>query len=361
MTTPSDDPDRRCLKIEDWPLMDQEAWKKAIKSGDLFDEQGLASHWSPATRHKNRKGWGRFVNFLQRQHPDLLDQLPAVRVTRDNLRDYLKLLKSQNLAPYTIVNRIAELSAVICKFAPDEDWTWLFNLVSRLSLQARPNTDKRSKLVPTGELFQFGIQHMAAAEEAAGLASLLKAVQFRDGLMIAFLAARPIRRSNLVSIRIDHHLVRNGDGWNLNFEADEVKNRRPSEFTFPNGLVPHLEQYLSCWRSVLLQDRQTDRLWVTRYGQPLSDDMAYVRITKVTKRAFGKALNPHLFRDCAATTIAIEDPDHVRIGATILGHASLKTTERHYNHATSLEAGRQFQDSLIELRKEMSEKCNHDE
>ena len=28
---------------------------------------------------------------------------------------------------------------------------------------------------------------------------------------------------------------------------------------------------------------------------------------------FGHALNPHLFRDCAATSIAIEDPDHVRI------------------------------------------------
>ena len=360
MTTPSDDPYRRCLKIEDWPSMDQEAWKNAIKSGDLFDEQGLASHWSPATRHKNRKGWGRFVNFLQTQHPELLDQLPAVRVTRDNLREYLKLLEAQNLAPYTIVNRIAELSAVISKFALDEDWTWLFNLVSRLSLQARPNTDKRSKLVPTGELYQFGIQHMVAAEQAAGSASLLKAVQYRDGFMIAFLAARPIRRSNLVSIRIDHHLVRNGDGWNLNFEAQEIKNRRPLELSFPNGLVPYLEQYLSRWRPILLQDQQTDRLWVTRYGKPLGDDLAYVRITKVTERAFGKKINPHLFRDCAATTIAIEDPDHVRIGATILGHANLKTTERHYNHATSLEAGRQFQDSLIALRREMRETDKHD-
>jgi len=201
---------------------------------------------------------------------------------------------------------------------------------------------------------------MVAAEQATGSASLLKAVQYRDGFMIAFLAARPIRRSNLVSIRIDHHLVRNGDGWNLNFEAQEIKNRRPLELSFPNGLVPYLKQYLNRWRPVLLQDQQTDHLWVTRYGQPLSDDLAYVRITRVTERAFGKKINPHLFRDCAATTIAIEDPDHVRIGATILGHANLKTTERHYNHATSLEAGRQFQDSLIALRREMRETDKHD-
>ncbi len=80
---------------------------------------------------------------------------------------------------------------------------------------------------------------------------------------------------------------------------------------------------------------------------------AYNRITKVTKQAFGSPLNPHLFRDCAATSIAIEDPEHVRISASILGHASLATTEKYYNQARTLEAGRLYQKSVVTMRREM--------
>jgi len=39
----------------------------------------------------------------------------------------------------------------------------------------------------------------------------------------------------------------------------------------------------------------------------------YIRITTRTRDGFGRAINPHLFRDCAATSIAIEDPCHIGI------------------------------------------------
>ena len=354
------EPYRRCLKVDEWPASDQMAWAKAIKSGDLLDEAGLASHWSPASRHKNRRGYGQWLNFLQIAYPDLLSMLPAKRVTRDVVRDYLAVLQSRNLAPYTIVGRIAELTAVISKMIPNEDWSWLYMLITRLRHQARGRSRKEAKLLPTGQLFQFGLNHMNSANQNNSTPDVLSAVQFRDGLMIAFLAARPVRRSNLVAIRIDHHLVQCGDGWSVAFAEHETKTRRSLTFSIPEELISYLEAYLSRWRPHLLADRKSDRFWLTRYGKPMSDDAAYLRVTKVTERAFGKKINPHLFRDCAATTIAIEDPDHVRIGATILGHASLKTTERYYNHATSVEAGRQFQDSLVALRREMRETDKHD-
>ncbi len=334
--------------------MDREAWAQATRTADILDDSGLASRWSPSSRHKNRRGYGRWLTFIQYHYPESLNLNPAERVTKENVRQYLKLLESQNLADYSIVGRIAELTAVITKMAPNEDWDWLYTLIGRLRSQARPKSDKLSKLIPTSQLYQFGLQHMREAEQDSQSLPWLMAVKYRDGLMIAFLAARPIRRGNLASIRIDQHLIRRGNDWHLAFEAHEVKNRRPLEFVFPSDLVPYLEQYLSRWRPILLQGQITDRLWITRYGRPMSDDTTYVRVTKVTKRAFGKPLNPHLFRDCAATTIAIEDPEHVQTGATILGHASFKTTERHYIHAPSIEAGRKFQNSLVDLRKEMS-------
>ena len=54
--------------------------------------------------------------------------------------------------------------------------------------------------------------------------------------------------------------------------------------------------------------------------------------------------------DRAATPIAREDPEYVRMAATILSHASFATTERHYNQARSVEAARHFQDVIGNLR-----------
>ena len=353
MTICQEDPGRRCLKVDEWPPADQAAWATAIRPGHVLDDLGAASHWSPATLHKNRRGYGRWLTFLHGRNGIAPDQQPEDRVTKESVRRYLALLEEQDLAPYTVVARIDELRAVISAMAPDGDRGWLNDLVTRLKRRALPTVNKRPRLKPSADLFRWGLGHMDAAEAATGRHANLFAVRYRDGLMVALLAARPLRLSNLASIRIGHHLVRNGDTWLLVFEAHEIKNRRPFETPVPEELVPYLERYLDLWRPLLIQGRQTDRLWTTRRGRPMGSKAAYDRITKVTKRAFGTPLNPHLFRDCFATTIAIEDPEHVRISASILGHASLATTEKYYNQARTLEAGRLYQNSIVTMRREM--------
>ena len=58
------------------------------------------------------------------------------------------------------------------------------------------------------------------------------------------------------------------------------------------------------------------------------------------------AVNPHLFRHCAATSIAIEDPKHVMIIKSALAHRSLATGEKYYNLAGSNDANRRHQGVL---------------
>jgi integrase len=70
-----------------------------------------------------------------------------------------------------------------------------------------------------------------------------------------------------------------------------------------------------------------------------------------TREAFGRSLGPHLFHDCAATGLAVEDPVHVYAGAPLLGHKTLTTMERHYNQAGSVEAARRWHQTLAKLRK----------
>ena len=77
----------------------------------------------------------------------------------------------------------------------------------------------------------------------------------------------------------------------------------------------------------------------------------YFRITRATRAKFGHEINRHLFRDSAATSIAAEAPESAHITRSILGHATLRTSEQYYNHAQSREALRQYQRQILELRR----------
>jgi hypothetical protein len=61
------------------------------------------------------------------------------------------------------------------------------------------------------------------------------------------------------------------------------------------------------------------------------------------------SIPPHWFRDAAATSIAIEDPVHVRDAHLLLGN-TLAVMEKHYNQAQSLEASRRHHAMLATLR-----------
>ena len=80
-----------------------------------------------------------------------------------------------------------------------------------------------------------------------------------------------------------------------------------------------------------------------------ADQQAYSQITAHTRAAFGQPVNPHLFRDAAATTIALDRPEQVRLAAPLLGHRSFATTERHYNLARTTEAATAWHDLLASI------------
>ena len=50
---------------------------------------------------------------------------------------------------------------------------------------------------------------------------------------------------------------------------------------------------------------RNDRIWDSTKGRPLTPNAIARIITERNRDAFGEPVNPHLFRHCAATTIAI--------------------------------------------------------
>jgi integrase len=174
-------------------------------------------------------------------------------------------------------------------------------------------------------------------------------VAFRDTLMLAILAARPLRLRNLAGIRIGRHLVRQGKVWLLTFPADEVKNRRPLEHDLPDGLAPFLATYLERIRPSFLKGAASDVLWLGFEGEPLTPHSVYLGIMWGSRRLLGVAINPHLLRDCAATSLANVSPAAALSAAALLGHQNFATTERYYVRANQLEAGRAINALLANL------------
>jgi site-specific recombinase XerD len=63
-------------------------------------------------------------------------------------------------------------------------------------------------------------------------------------------------------------------------------------------------------------------LWAGLKGRGLGGQAIYDTVAARTRAAFGHVVNPHLFRDCAATTIAIAQPGQIGVARDLLGHAS---------------------------------------
>jgi integrase/recombinase XerD len=263
-------------------------------------------------------------------------------------------MQHRGLASNTIVTRLQALHAMAKVLDGGRDWLWMRRIEARVHAGHVPARSKRDRLVGSADLLELGVRLMDGA--SALTTDRLRAMQFRDGLIIAFLAARPLRLRNLAGLELERTLVARGDGWWIDIPGDETKTGQPIDVPWPEALNLALTTYLALYRPILcrLRNRWTrpvgNALWVSTHGSPMGYFALADTIEKRTATAFGRSVNPNLFRDCAATSIAIEDPAHVRVASQILGHSSVITTERYYNQAQAIEAARQYQGFLIGLR-----------
>jgi integrase/recombinase XerD len=347
-------PERQCLPLERWPDHDRMLWQAACAPGSILDENlGERSARAKITNIKDQKGYGRWLTYLRFAEVACLSDAPADRITLERVKRYVQSLRALGNSAATLLARMQELGSVAKIMGPDRSWSFINRLSAKVRAGHRPVRDKLA-LRPANELVDLGFVLMGSAEN---LSPLDRAIAYRDGLIIAFLAHVPLRRRNLADLRLGQSLVHGPGGWLVVFEENQTKTHAVYETRLPAALVASLGVYLERYRPVLAArtGRWTcdldDALWVSRDGSPMTQMAIYDRIRARTAAAFGKALNPHLFRDAAATTMAVNDPEHVRIAAPLLGHRSFSTTEKYYQQATGLQAQRTFIDVIEQIRK----------
>ena len=360
----------RRLPIADWPARDRELWNRAVEPGGLFGGAGAGAHWSAASRVKVACGYNGWLSWLAAKELLDPDMRPADRVTSERVGIYITEMRA-GLAPYSVLGHVQELRDALRVMAPESNWKWLAQLCRSLKAQARPARDKLSRLKQPEELIALGERLMDEAEAATEWSARRRAIRYRDGLLIALLAYRPVRRRNLAMMRLGRHLMKVGGRWRIVFGAEETKTHVPYEAVLPAALGPRLERYLDVHRPVLLRGGpaagdpgalpihpELDAVWVSEVGTQLSYVALGTRIFVRTRREFGRGLFPHMFRDCAATAVAVDNPKHIGDASLILGHAEHSTTEKHYNHARSLDASRRHAAMLATLRESLKANGN---
>lgn len=129
-----------------------------------------------------------------------------------------------------------------------------------------------------------------------------------------------------------------------------MKGDRELELWLPESITPAFLHYLAAVRPRFRDSNEHQFVWCANKGSRLRADGIYQMIRRRTTAAFGKAINPHLFRDIAATAIAVDRPEQVHLSKDLLGHGSLDLSERHYLHAQSVRARKHLGDVVREIR-----------
>lgn len=347
---------RMSLRFDDWPSVDRSAFEIATRKGDILDPGGLASDWRPSTVGLMVEGYGAWLAWLARAGCLGRVNDPAARCTPARLSAWLHAMQDRDLRPATIATQLRCLCRMLAVMSPEADLAFLRATLRQIDTQH--GSLKAAKLRSAGELFALGLDLMEEADRSdARLKN--RARLYRNGLLIAFLSLRPLRRRNVAGLVLGRHLRQTPTGWRIVIPGDEMKNGYALDEPFPELLVPYLERYLGDYRCALAPvgvalDPWSGPVWISgRSGKAMSGHTMNLTVGAITEERFGRPVNLNLFRDIAATTLAIEDPEHVRLGAAINGHRDYRTTQRSYNLSRMHHAAVAYQDTLAALREEL--------
>ena len=324
------DQHRHWILLPAWPEQDRVAWMKETGPCHALDIPSYGQSLKPASLASVERAYGRYINFL-----DSIGQLdvrepPGDRVTPPRVAAYIRHLGEMRYRGQTPVLLISGLASTMRILAPNRDFRWIWR-PNGTSIAERLRGDRVNFHIPkASDMYSWGHELMAYGDSMPEGRDRL--VALRDGLMIAMLAARPIRRRTMWGSRIGKHLIRTGSEWWLILESEDMKNGRAVEFHLPRSLSPRLEEYVSHVRPQLLRGATTDWVWIAAFGRPLALTAVGLTIRKRAIEHFGIAFGPHRFRHAVGTSAPTEDPTHPGVAAAVLA-VGAGMVEKHYNRA----------------------------
>lgn len=315
------DPRRRCLPLAEWPEEDRRRWETRLapKGRGRVTGRSAVAHLKPDTVQKYMEGYGRWLGFLRRAGALDPTMAPEDRVTEDAVAAFIDALLDAGNSGHAIYGRLQELKAALKLIAPGIDFGWLL-YPGGVDVRQRLDMTRRSFAVHhPRKLYRWGFDLMKQALTLTG--PRRRQVMLRDGLMIALLAARAMRRRSVEAMNLDTQ-VRCVEGqWHILLGTKDVKTGKEIAYPVPRSLNTWIDRYVGVERLELLAGNSCDAFWVNWEGMPLRAAGIEKRVRWWSAKKFGPkgAFGPHRFRYGIATVAPVEDPDAPANGATVLG------------------------------------------
>ena len=161
----------------------------------------------------------------------------------------------------------------------------------------------------------------AQVEALLDAPDILAAEGFRDRVMLELLYATGLRVSELVGLPVA--------AVSLDMGVVRVLGKGSKERLVPLGeeALDWVGRYLRGPRGELLDGRQSESLFVTRRGGPMTRQGFWLRLKRHAVRAgIGSPVSPHVLRHAFATHLLNHGAD-LRVVQMLLGHADISTTQ----------------------------------
>lgn len=338
----------RSVRLENWPTADRLGWDAALRASERLRRGGAASHLKDVTRRDLARRYGYFLDYVQRTEEFNDSMAAAAYVTPERIAGFLTELQGR-VSSVTVYGTIYKVRRVAQLLVPAKDFTWLCEIEKDLGLVMQPGS-KADRLVYSNVLAETGFALMVEADAASHWSVLARARQYRNGLMVAFLAFHPMRLKNFAALSVGGTFRNIKETWWIVLPATDTKENRPDERKLVEYLAHSVEHYLAIHRPVLARGKSNNAFWLSSNDGEAMTYSAVGRVVSTTTLAsIGVDISPHLFRTSAVSTVAVYRGKDPHLGSALLHHTDRRVREKHYNYATNVSAAQKFADLIIGL------------
>ncbi|PIP18762.1 MAG: site-specific tyrosine recombinase XerD [Candidatus Omnitrophica bacterium CG08_land_8_20_14_0_20_41_16] len=263
----------------------------------LSVERGLSNNTIIAYREDLNK----YLDFMEKNHIEVLS-----KIAKDNITDFMLSQRDDGIAPNSVARRLAAIR-MFHRF-----------LARERILKTDPSTlidsPKLWKRVPD-TLTVNEVEALIVQPDARDRQGI------RDRAILETLYATGMRVSEAVNLKKDN--------VNLDIGFLRCVGKGNKERIIPLGkkAIVSITRYFKASRPKFLKDKQSEFLFVSRFGKKISRQSFWKLIKKYAKLArIKKPIKPHTFRHSFATHLLERGAD-LRSVQEMLGHADISTTQ----------------------------------
>lgn len=387
------------------------AYKLTIQSWNKFLDQGAAPYLQRLTPPRSEKRWATPLSefpksfqadldrWIDRQtNVDLLSDVGPAKPLRphsiNNVRAAIKYSASalvesgvpkKSIKSLSILTDPQHFKAILRFFINRNDGdvpTWLHGLAGKLVAIARHHVQlPSSKIEPLVILTsRVKVSHNGMTEknkvrlgqfdDPRNVALLMQlpsvttarvesrhppsrwdALDVMYSLAVDILIAVPLRRSNLVALNVEHHIIWRGHGAgryaSLMIPDHEVKNGVAIEADLPKETSRLLRNYLENYRPLISDDPEGWLFPKASGGGHRTPASLANQIFQFIRRGTGLAVNAHLFRHLSGFLYLMRFPGQYEVVRRMLGHKSVETTIQFYTSLESKWALKRYDETIL--------------